>query len=479
MLFNSYEFLLFLPVCLLSYWLLNRWLWAQNLWLVAASYFFYAWWDVRFLALIASLTLVGFLSGIGMERLGRESRWGKTFFILGILLCIGVLGTFKYYDFFASSLQTLLEHFGFTPNFSLLRIILPVGISFYTFQILSYIIDVRRVKIRASFDLLSFAAFVSFFPQLVAGPIERATHLLPQMKQRRTLTYECAVDGLRQILWGFTKKMLVADRCAPIVEAVYSNPNADGTDLWWAAILFAFQLYGDFSGYSDIAIGTARLFGIRLTRNFRTPFFSRSTAEFWRNWHVSLMAWFKEYIYIPLGGSHKGVCRKCFNIFIVFLVSGLWHGANYTFIAWGVYCFLWFLPEIFLKKKVEAKGIQMFGATSLPSLKELAQMFATFLIFVGGMVFFRSESIEVAFLRIEHMFVDFHLHSPYGGLTTLLTPLFMLLVEWLTRKGNHGLDIQGHGLLRFRTARWLLYYTLIFCIFYWGGRLTDFIYFQF
>lgn len=479
MLFNSYEFLLFLPVALLLYWLLNRWLWAQNLWLVAASYFFYAWWDVRFLILIASLTLVGFLAGIGIERLGRESRWGKTFCLFGVLLCIGVLGTFKYYDFFASSLQVMLQHFGFAPSFSLLRIVLPIGISFYTFQILSYIIDVRNGRIRACFDLVAFAAFVCFFPQLVAGPIERATHLIPQMREKRTLTYEDAVDGLRQILWGFTKKMLVADRCAPIVEAIYSNPNADGTDLWWAAILFAFQLYCDFSGYSDIAIGTARLFGIRLIRNFRTPFFSKTTAEFWRNWHMSLMAWFKDYIYIPLGGSRKGIWRKCLNIFIVFLVSGLWHGANFTFVVWGVYCFLWFLPGIFLGS-VNHKDTQILAeAASPPSLKEFGHMFATFLIFVGGMVFFRSESIGAAFLRIGHMFVDVHLHSPYGGLTTLLPAIFMLLVEWVTRKGNHGLDIRGRGILRFRIVRWLLYYALIFGIFYWGGRPTAFIYFQF
>lgn len=481
MLFNSYEFLLFLPLVLALYWASARWLTAQNVLLVTASYAFYAWWNPRLLLLIVGITLIGWLAGLGISRAGRDTRAAKVVCAVCVVCCLCILGAFKYYDFFVGSFNECMASIGLTLCLPLWHVLLPVGISFYTFQVMGYAIDVRRGKIRACADLLSFAAFVCFFPQLVAGPIERAGDLLPQMRHRRRVRYGQVADGLRQMCWGFVKKMLLADRCAPIVNAIYANPQADGTDLWMAALLFAFQIYGDFSGYSDIAIGCARLFGIRLTRNFNVPYFSRSIAEFWRRWHISLMTWFKDYVYIPLGGSRCGKWRHLRNTCIVFLVSGLWHGADWTFVLWGLYQVIFFVPLI-LWNRPKALAVTCCDTVARklwPGWHACGQMLLTFFIVDLGWIMFRAESVTLAFARLSRMFTDVALHTPYGGLSAFYPVLGVMLAEWITRHRRHALDLPLRGPWRFRPLRWAVYYALIFAVLYWGGRQAAFIYFQF
>lgn len=337
MLFNSLEFAVFLPLVFLCYWfVVNRNLKLQNFFIVCVSYLFYGWWDWRFLTLIAFTTFCSFLSGILIEKYEGKRRIQKIISALNIVLNLSILGIFKYFNFFTENLGRLFEIFGFALDWVTLDILLPVGISFYTFQALSYTIDVYQHKLKPTHDAVSFFAYVSFFPQLVAGPIERATNLLPQFYVRRQFDYMGAVDGLRQILWGLFKKMVVADNCALAVNQIFgSYAEQSGGMLIIGAVLFTFQIYGDFSGYSDIAIGTARLFGFNLMQNFNHPYFSRDIAEFWRRWHISLTTWFRDYIYIPLGGSRVGRAKVIRNTFIIFLISGFWHGANWTFVAWG------------------------------------------------------------------------------------------------------------------------------------------------
>ncbi len=345
MLFNSIDFAIFLPIVFILYWFVtNKNLRLQNVLLLVASYFFYACWDWRFLFLLMFSTLLDYYTGLKMAE--AESQKKKRFwFWLSIVVNLGFLGVFKYYNFFAESFAEALSLLGLQVNPWTLSIILPVGISFYTFHGLSYVIDIYKDRIKAEKNFVDYAVFVSFFPLLVAGPIERATHLLPQIKKKRTFDYTKAVDGLRQILWGLFKKIVIADSCAEYANMIFNN-SADhsGSTLVLGAIFFTFQIYGDFSGYSDIALGTARLFGIELLRNFAFPYFSRDIAEFWRRWHISLSSWFRDYLYIPLGGSKGGTWMKVRNTFIIFLVSGFWHGANWTFIAWGALNAIYFLP---------------------------------------------------------------------------------------------------------------------------------------
>ena len=342
MLFNSIEFAVFLPIVFLLYWFVfdyalrrcKHQLFLQNLFIVVASYIFYGWWNWRFLILIAFTTLCSFLSGIGIER-AQSPRMRKAVMTVNIIINLAILGTYKYYDFFVRSFAEL---FGCQADSLLLHLVLPVGISFYTFQALSYSIDVYRRQIQPTHDLVAFTAFLSFFPQLVAGPIERATNLLPQFLQKRHFDYTQAVDGMRQILWGLFKKIVVADNCATYVDTVFADYAAySGSTLLLAAVLFSIQIYGDFSGYSDIAIGTAKLFGIKLMRNFNVPYFSRDIAEFWRRWHISLTTWFRDYVYIPLGGKKK---HQLLNMAVVWALTGLWHGASWNFVLWGLYFFV-------------------------------------------------------------------------------------------------------------------------------------------
>lgn len=329
MLFNSFEFLIFLPIVFLLYWFVFKPLRWQNLFIVAVSYIFYGWWDWRFLILIAFTTLCSFASGIVLEKLEGQRTKQKWVSAANITLNLLILCIFKYFNFFGENLAELFQLFGVEADWVTIDILLPVGISFYTFQALSYTIDVYQHKIKPTHDIVAFFAFISFFPQLVAGPIERATNLLPQFLVPRGFSYDKAVDGMRQILWGLFKKMVVADNCAVAVNLIFDEyQTLGGTHLFLGALFFTFQIYGDFSGYSDIAIGTARLFGVNLMRNFNFPYFSRDIAEFWRRWHISLTTWFRDYIYIPLGGSRCGKWKAMRNTLIIFLVSGFWHGAN-------------------------------------------------------------------------------------------------------------------------------------------------------
>jgi len=348
MLFNSIEFLLFLPVTFAVYWFWadrQRW---QNLFIVAASYLFYGWWDWKFLLLIAFTTLCSYVCGLGIETYRGSARKSKAVCAFNIIINLAILGVFKYYDFFAVNFRDLMAVMGFEVDVVMLHLILPVGISFYTFQALSYTIDVYRGKMDVAHDIVAFFAFLSFFPQLVAGSIERAVNLYPQFLRRRSFDYDMAVEGCRMILLGMFKKIVIADGAAVVVNMVFGNVEGyNASSLWIAALLFSFQIYGDFSGYSDIAIGVARLFGIKLMRNFNLPYLSRNVAEFWRRWHISLNTWFVDYIYIPLGGSRVGTRKTLRNVVVVFLVSGLWHGANWTYIAWGAYHALLFVPLLF------------------------------------------------------------------------------------------------------------------------------------
>ena len=352
MLFNSIDFAVFLPIVFILYWAISKKnLKYQNLLIVFSSYIFYGWWDWRFLSLVMFSTIVDYFVGLGLSKNEKVSH-RKILLWTSILVNLGFLGFFKYFNFFLDNFMTAFKFFGIPINSQGLNIILPVGISFYTFQTLSYTIDVYKRKLKPTNDFFAFSAFVSFFPQLVAGPIERATNLLPQFYKKRTLKYEKFIDGLKQILWGLFKKVVIADNASQIANTIFnSSTDYSGIALILGAVFFAFQIYGDFSGYSDIALGTARLFGFNLMQNFAFPYFSRDIAEFWRRWHISLSTWFRDYLYIPLGGSRGGNLVKIRNTFVIFIVSGFWHGANWTFIIWGALNAIYFLPLLLLKKK--------------------------------------------------------------------------------------------------------------------------------
>lgn len=480
MLFNSFEFALFLPVVFLLYWFVfNRSLRVQNLFVVGASYLFYGWWDWRFLLLIAFTSLCSYASGLLIGRFRKRrggERWSRAVNAGNILLNLTILGVFKYYDFFAASFAEL---FGIADYDSLLlRIILPVGISFYTFQALSYSIDVYREKLAPTRDIVAFFAFISFFPQLVAGPIERATNLLPQFLRPRTFDTAQAVDGLRQALWGFFKKIVVADNCAILANGIFDNyENLSGGALVIGAVAFSFQIYGDFSGYSDIAIGISRLFGFSLMRNFNYPYFSRDIAEFWRRWHISLTTWFRDYIYIPLGGSREGRWRSVRNTFVIFLVSGFWHGANWTFICWGLYHALLFLPLLLASRNRRHRGIVAPGRL-LPSAGEAGQMVLTFVLVVLGWILFRAEDMGQAVGYFGRLFAcvpgEAALPSDAGKIAVYMAVLWV--VEWLQRGREYGLQLQG---LCGRGWRVAICTVLVLFIELTMGKSSEFIYFQF
>lgn len=520
MLFNSIEYALFLPIVFLLYWFVFDYalknckyqLRLQNLFLLVASYVFYGWWSWRFLILIAVTSFCSWGSGLLIartkqnregtvcedvssngggissqtEKPNRHHRLGlspRFWLWANILLNLGILGVYKYYDFFVTELSRLL---GLQYEGLLLHLVLPVGISFYTFQALSYSIDVYQGKIQPTKDIIAFFAFLSFFPQLVAGPIERATNLLPQILEKRRFDYNQAVDGMRQILWGLFKKIVIADNCATYVNEVFgSMQTQSGSTLLLAAVLFTFQIYGDFSGYSDIAIGTAKLFGIRLMRNFNVPYFSRDIAEFWRRWHISLTTWFRDYIYIPLGGSrpeipanvkHKEAYKKAVivrNTFIIFLVSGLWHGANWTFILWGAYHAILFLPLILLGKNRKYMDS--------PTLKDFPRILVTFLFVVFGWIIFRATGMKTLTAWITGIFSPSLFSIPWLVNRDYYIPTFvsigiLIVAEWLLRERSHGLDLSNVSSALIRN---IIYMVLLLWFFVAGGHATNFIYFQF
>ncbi len=481
MLFNTLEFSIFLPLVFLIYWfVVNKNIKVQNLFLLFASYVFYGWWDYRFLGLIIFSSTVDFLIGLKLSK--EEKTFNrKALLFLSLLINLGFLGFFKYYNFFLDSFVDAFTLFGSTFDSNRLNIILPVGISFYTFQTLSYSIDIYRKKMTATKDLIAFFAYVSFFPQLVAGPIERATNLLPQFSKKRKFEYENATDGLRQILWGLFKKVVVADNCATYVNEVFSNyAELSGSTLLLGAVFFAFQIYGDFSGYSDIAIGTSRLFGFNLMKNFAFPYFSRDISEFWRRWHISLSTWFRDYLYIPLGGSRGGMVMKIRNTFAIFLVSGFWHGANWTFLAWGFLNALYFLP-LLLAEKNRINTNTVAEGKLLPSPKEFYQIIKTFLLISLAWVFFRSDTITDSFHYLKGIFSTSLFESPTFFDTkifsiSILSISILIFIEWIQRTKEHGLVLSSKTPFLFR---WSVYIILVVLIFYFAGTKQEFIYFQF
>lgn len=478
MLFNSIEFAIFLPIVFLLYWFATKGnMKIQNILLLVSSYFFYACWDYRFLFLLVFSTLLDYFTGLKMhdaKSIGMKKFW----FWLSISINLGFLGIFKYYNFFAESMANALSLVGFHADFWTLKVILPVGISFYTFHGLSYVIDIYKDRIKPERNFIDYSVFVSFFPLLVAGPIERATHLLPQIQRKREFNHNNAVDGLKQILWGLFKKIVIADNCAMYANMVFNNSaEYSGSTHIVAAIFFAFQIYGDFSGYSDIALGTARLFGIDLLRNFAFPYFSRDIAEFWRRWHISLSTWFRDYLYIPLGGSKGGTWMRVRNTFIIFLVSGFWHGANWTFIVWGFLNALFIMPSILFSTNRANLDIVAQGRT-FATFKEIIAIIITFSLTVFAWIFFRADNLTAAFHFIGEIFSASVFSKPQGITnSTVWLLLAFVIMEWLGREEQYAIAKTGRNWPK--VLRWVFYYVIIIVIFEFRGISQQFIYFQF
>jgi D-alanyl-lipoteichoic acid acyltransferase DltB (MBOAT superfamily) len=456
MLFNSFAFGVFLPAAFALYWWVFRGIRVQNAFILAASWLFYAWWDWRFLGLLIVSTAADY--GIGL-RIGaidddRRRRW---WLWASVAINIGLLGCFKYLGFFVNSAAELLRALGFEPHLPVLRIVLPVGISFYTFQTLSYTIDIHRRQLAPTRDFIAFAGFVSFFPQLVAGPIERARDLLPQFHRPRAFDRADAADGLRQMLWGFFKKIAVADQLGAMADVVFTlDPRtASGVTLFFGALAFSFQIYADFSGYSDIAIGCARLFGFRLSRNFAYPYFSRSIGEFWRRWHISLSSWLRDYVYLPLGGW-RGKAGRLRNILITFGTSGLWHGAAWTFVGWGLLHGLYYLPEVLAGRRERP--------SKAPTWRDLPRMVSVFGLVMAAWVLFRAQSIELAGSHLYHIVANARLRPydivPWVTAGAWWLVALMLAAEWRSRRDAHALE----RMPRTMAVRWLIYVVLILVI---------------
>lgn len=452
MLFNSLEYLLFLPLVFILYWSMKT-LRMQNTVLGLASMIFYGWWDVRFLLLMIATCAVNFAAIRGIERYPAHK---KVCVAMALTLNFGILGVFKYYNFFAENLQLLLDGLGLHTSLSSLNIILPVGISFYTFQLSGFVVDCykkaqRNIATRCT--ALQFITFITFFPQLVAGPIERGSDMLPQLQEKRVFSFTMARDGMRQLLWGLMKKMLLADNCAAMADIVFSDYSSHTVgDLWIGALFFTFQIYGDFSGYSDMAIGSAKLFGIQLSDNFRSPYLARDIRDFWRRWHITLMNWFKDYVYIPLGGNRRGSMRQRINQTVVFLLSGLWHGSNWTFVAWGLYNALWFV---------------------------IPHRLLTFPIIMVGWVIFRSPDLTSAIGYIKSMFDV----CAWQGFTVSRMPLLPIAIffvaEYFMKERRHPFGWKECGWQKWQSVRLLTYLSLFLATLLLGGSQVQFIYFQF
>lgn len=489
MLFNSLDFAIFLPIVFILYWFItNKNYKIQNILLLVSSYVFYGWWDWRFLVLIIFSSFIDYFVGLKVYK-HNPIKKRKLILLISLTVNIGLLGFFKYYNFFVDSFVNAFTFFGHPVNGRNLNIILPVGISFYTFQTLSYSIDIYRRKLKPTKNIIAFFAFVSFFPQLVAGPIERASNLLPQFLKKRKFNYNLAVDGLRQMLWGMFKKVVIADNLSKLVEPIFDHTSEVSTiTLLMGLALFSVQIYADFSGYSDIAIGTSRLFGFNLKINFKYPLFARSIGERWRNWHISLSTWFRDYIYIPMGGSRGSKWNKFKNVLILFTISGFWHGANWTFIFWGLANGLLFAPSMLLNRNRNyLKPISKNKI--LPSFSELMQIFTTFWLIAFTYIFFRADNIQHSKLYFFSLFnnlslnpLNFTLLNQYSLsiqeiFRTLLFVVLMLLIEWINRDKDHGLFFsEGSKPTLFR---WGTYIILTFIIIWWAGDQETFIYFQF
>lgn len=468
MLFNSIAFLFFVPIVFMLYWFVfNRSVKQSNAWIALTSFFFYGSWDWRFLGLLLAMIAVNFVCGISIE---KHARRRKILMWAGVLFNLSLLFIFKYFDFFSLSLARLASFVGIDLGTVTLSLVLPVGISFFTFQAIAYIVDVYRRDVKPSTDIVAFSAFLSFFPQLVAGPIERASSLLSQFNVKRIFDNKAASIGCRLILWGLFKKVVIADNCGADVDLIFRFwDDFTSITLLAGAVLYAFQIYCDFSGYSDIAIGVASLFGIRLSRNFAMPYLSRSVPEFWRRWHISLTSWFRDYVYIPMGGGRKGKAKKMRNILSVFLLSGLWHGASMSFIAWGGVHAVAQTPDVVRGKRVE---------TSPPRWKHLWKIALTFALIVFAWIPFRAQSLSDAAGYVERIF------TVGGPLMVDIYPsvgwcLLLMACEWFTRSKSFPLDFSGSVIANHRWMRWSIYYLLILCVIIYGNTTEQFIYFQF
>ena len=463
--FDSYIYAFFLPLVFAGYWILRNKLTWQNLFLLVASYIFYGWWDWRFLALILITSTTTFISGLAIT--SDHSLRSKLWLALNLIINLGILGTFKYFNFFKDALADIFRLFGANPDFVTINILLPVGISFYTLQAISYSFDVYNGKTKPTNNVIAFFVYIAFFPQLVAGPIERARNLLPQFLTKKSFNYYNAVIGMRQILWGLVKKLVIADNLAGYVDNILYNPSVmSAASIIMAAILFAFQIYSDFSGYSDIAIGSARLFNIKLLPNFNYPFFSRSMKELWQRWHISLMTWFREYLYFPLGGSRCGKWRTCLNIMIVFAVSGLWHGADWTFVIWGSVNGLMLLPFVFLKKQNNTRHARF---------RDIPLCVLTFMIFALIFLSFRSPNISHLQECINTLIHGSYLAMPMG-ISAFCYIVPFVIVEWIGRRQEFPImTLKMPAILR-----WAIYWGMLFLIAFYGAKADiQYIYFQF
>ena len=472
MLFNSFEFLLFIPIVFVLYWFVFKPLRWQNVLVLVASYFFYGWWSWKFMILLGISTFLDYLYGFSVASPNRKKA--KFFLWLSIINNLGILCAFKYYNFFAQEFQHAFKLVGLHLNPVLLQVAIPIGISFYTFHGMSYVFDIYRGKQKPVSNFVDYAVFVSFFPLLVAGPIERANHLLPQIQKKRFFDYTRAVEGCRLILWGLFKKVVIADSLATIVDGLFNNyHDQHGVSLIIGAIAFSFQIYGDFSGYTDIALGTAKLFGFELLSNFRFPYFSRDVAEFWRRWHISLSSWFRDYLYIPLGGSKQGKLKAVRNTFVIFLVSGFWHGASWNYISWGFIHACAFLPLLLLQRNRKHASDVVAQNRLFPTLKELWQMGATFTFVTFAWVFFRAKDMTEAFGYLKGIFSNYK-HPldllSYCNVFYYIIPL--ILGDWWLRRDERNLKVPQRGAS-------FIYIMLGVLILFYFGKKTNFIYFQF
>lgn len=480
MLFNSIEFIIFLPIVFAIYWMLNRNLKLQNIFAVLASYVFYAWWDWQFLGLLFGMSFLSWCSGLLIRSsiINHQSSISKFWLWFDVAISLGILGVFKYYNFFVNSFANL---FSLQDSIHSLKIVLPLGISFFTFQTISYVVDVYRNKI-ATTSLVDCLLYIGFFPKLLAGPIERPTNLIPQIQKSRVFEYDLAVDGCRQMLWGLFKKVVIADNCALYVNQVYSDYSSQsGSTLLLAAILYTIQIYGDFSGYSDMAIGSAKLLGFRFRDNFLFPYLSRNMNEFWRRWHISLNTWFVDYVYIPLGGSRDGKWHTIRNIMIVFLLSGLWHGADWSFVAWGAYHGLLLVLLILLNRNTKYEHVVAFDRV-LPSFKEFGQMLLVFALATFGWMMFRADNMTQFIDYTDRMCSSDLLSMPklQGNTILFMNIALMFVIEWFMRRQKHGFDFQQRSNKPLYTATRYTIYTLVFIlILLFGGHTENFIYMYF
>jgi alginate O-acetyltransferase complex protein AlgI len=479
MLFSSFEFLFFLPVVFVLYWFVfNKSLKLQNFLILLASYFFYGWWSWKFLLLLAGSTLLDYLYGFGVG--SENKKKAKVFLWLSIINNLGILAVFKYYNFFALQFQQAVDLVGMHINPTLINVALPVGISFYTFHGMSYVFDIYRGLRKPVRNFEDYAMFVAFFPLLVAGPIERANHLLPQIQAKRAFSFTQAMQGCRLILWGMFKKVIIADNLAVVVDMIFNDyKHYNAAALVMGAVAFSFQIYGDFSGYSDIALGTAKLFGFELLSNFKYPYLSRDIAEFWRRWHISLSSWFRDYLYIPLGGSKDGKYLAVRNTFIIFLVSGFWHGASWNFIVWGAIHACGFLPLLLLNRNRHHTGNIVAYNKLLPDFKELIQILGTFSFVTLAWIFFRAHTLKTAVDYLYRILIGAFtspaqfLQIPDNGIEVTIYILFIIAGDWWLRRDERVLKPPP------RAIAWLVYLILGVAIFLSLGKKQTFIYFQF